>query len=326
MNYEEFIEVVEHLNDTNASFGNEILYKMAMDSDLTNKDQLAGAMWLIGRSYAASPQRRSYGVYKEKWPVRPDNDGRGQFFSFIADNIQIQTADIPQDSYAYDNCEQDLDLLKRSILFVLQFNLALSQAIEKFDYATGKAICTNHISFCSKLLHFYSPEAVFIIDNFAQAGSNRLFSNRGLYYMCTPDKPETYRPLYMDDLITNSTIDHNEANDIFLKDDVFAAFSVNDSLCRLEKELKNEVDQCYADRKPENAMLYVTHCIRYYILGCMLKGKITLKELWKNGKTSMPRLTDSVFLNIKGKLLADERKHYQKLNQVYEANEIDDRF
>ena len=69
MNIDELFDVVRRLKDDGYFFGNQVLYEMAANSALTDKNQFACAMWLIGRSYAASPQRRSYGTdKKENWP------------------------------------------------------------------------------------------------------------------------------------------------------------------------------------------------------------------------------------------------------------------
>ena len=50
----------------NSSFGNEMLYHMCSDenTDLNNPGHLSDMMWLIGRAYAASPERRTYGYEK----------------------------------------------------------------------------------------------------------------------------------------------------------------------------------------------------------------------------------------------------------------------
>ena len=61
LSIEGFNKELEKINANSWGYGNEILYLMAKDpQDLTDKAKLAGAIWLIGRAYAASPQRRSY--------------------------------------------------------------------------------------------------------------------------------------------------------------------------------------------------------------------------------------------------------------------------
>ena len=224
MNITEFNTELNNINKSSWGYGNEILYCMAQNSrDLTDKDKLAGAIWLIGRAYAASPQRRSYGTMNDNsskytkvdgklaskcpiWPVRTQNDGREGFFDEIAANI-IANSDFQvwmnchsdfSASYKYDRSNMDIDALIKSIIAVLQFNILLSKALEKFDevpknnqFANYRVFCSNHISFSSKFLHFYFPHTVFIIDNFAREGGKLLFGGynskklRGLYESTT---------------------------------------------------------------------------------------------------------------------------------------------
>ena len=220
MNIIEFNTELKKINDSSWGYGNEILYCMAQNShDLTDKDKLAGAIWLIGRAYAASPQRRSYGTMEDNllgyiktdgklaskcpiWPVRTQNDGREGFFDEISANI-IANLDFEgwmsshsrfSEPYKYDCLATDINKLTKSIIAVLQFNILLSKALEKFDEVPQKNVfgkyrvfCSNHISFSSKFLHFYFPHTVFIIDNFARDGGKLLFDGyntnkpRGLY-------------------------------------------------------------------------------------------------------------------------------------------------
>ena len=43
--------------------------------------------------------------------------------------------------------------------------------------AAKNVCCSNHISFCSKFLHFYFPLSVFIIDSYAFDGSDDTYSS-----------------------------------------------------------------------------------------------------------------------------------------------------
>ena len=197
MDIREFNAELEKINKNSWGYGNEILYCMAQNShDLTDKDKLAGAIWLIGRAYAASPQRRSYGktktgkkyknfdgkdVIRPIWPVKTQNDGREGFFDDIAKNTDISCLDTlikKSNSFSYkfdlltNNNSSDKQLLIDSIVAVLSFNKSLGAAIEVFDGVDqlvdhmfdGEYVsCNNHISFVSKFLHFYFPKIVFIM-------------------------------------------------------------------------------------------------------------------------------------------------------------------
>ena len=85
------------------SFGNRILYDMCSSpsTDLSNPEHLADMIWLIGRAYAASPERRTYGYERDKngklkkkdnkrlplWKATNANDGKGGYFISIARDI-----------------------------------------------------------------------------------------------------------------------------------------------------------------------------------------------------------------------------------------------
>lgn len=314
MDYVGFLEAVADLNRHNYFYGNAVLYKMAADSDIQNPEQLAGIMWIIGRSYAASPQRRSYGTKKENnWPVRSDNDGRDQFFSFIAKEItdnDLRFLDALKEPVRYVGADAEPDLLAKGIYGVLQFNLLLSEAIGHFDYAPEEEFCNGHISFCSKLLHFYYPHAVFIIDSYAQAGATNLFNRSGMGYICTPSHPDTYDVLKM-----------QENHRCHFSESVYVKFSKKqaDALVKrlMDHRLLAGLVETYSKRG-QDAKPYITHCARSYILGCLLKGEMEPVAQVKEGQIrSMPRLIDTVFLNVKGKLTRDAAERYLKLLDDY---------
>ena len=106
MELNDFIEAIREKNDASYSYGNDVLYRMGKDmSTFSDKQKLAGAIWLIGRAYAASPLRRSYGTIKNTigytdfngkqpdkrpiWIPKTQNDGREGFFDEIAENINL---------------------------------------------------------------------------------------------------------------------------------------------------------------------------------------------------------------------------------------------
>ena len=279
MDIQGFQKVVERLAENASSWGNDILYNMAKNSDLTETEQLAGAMWLIGTSYSASPQRRSY----KSWMVRPNNDGRGQFFDQVADflNKDPHLPSLQKDigTFQFDGSDQEMDLLIKSIELVLQFDACLCKAIEKFDGATDKDVCTHHISFCSKFLHFYHPHSVFIIDRFALQGGKDLFSRKKGIYICDPENDHSYNPLH-------------EPQDCF-DDSLGKTFRASDVKKYVEKVKENLPSQLV-----EAGDAYIPHCVRSYLLGCWLKNQgIPLGK-----QASIPRLADTVFLNLKAPL------------------------
>ena len=61
------------------SFGNQTLYDMCKSGSMLNPEELADEIWLIGRSYAASPERRFYKRCGNLTPGR----GTGDYFNHI---------------------------------------------------------------------------------------------------------------------------------------------------------------------------------------------------------------------------------------------------
>ncbi len=311
MDYQGFLDAVRNLNENSYFYGNEVLYRMAAESDLTDKDQLAGMMWLIGRSYAASPQRRSYGTDKKtNWPVRSDNDGRDQFFASVAKHI-VENNDLKflaelKKPIHFDDSDADKVQLATSIKAVLEFNSILSKAIQDFDYAPDGETSNDHISFCSKLLHFYFPHSVFIIDTYAQNGGINLYNPSSMGYLCYPGNPDTYNALKM-----QGTKDSHFDGSVY---DVFQKNAVNACIEKIK---------AYESRlsKPD-AKQYVIHCVRSYLLGCLLKYHVIkpCSQMADGSICSMPRLIDTVFLNVKGKLTKDEaERHLKALKKYKEA-------
>ena len=358
MNVTQFNEELKNINAASWGYGNEVLYCMAKDpSALTNKDKLSGAIWLIGRAYAASPQRRSYGTTKNTvgyinsvgktpaecpvWPVRTQNDGREGFFDEIADEMQrliksdtalnnlIKDYAKKPKAYSYDRSDSDIEKLTESIGIVLNYNLFLSQALEKFDqvpkgntFNGNNVYCSNHISFASKFLHFFFPHRVFIIDNFARDGGKLLFNGNATTRL---------RAFYDAPTSESNTFEADVYREFSKKEEKSIAERIIDT------PIIRRLGQAYDDRtRSENAVSgdnstvkdYIEHCVRSYLLGCYItqKAKITPINQIKYGRPytlkSMPRLTDAVFLNIKAPLSAVTARHHSSIKRIYKVKYI----
>ena len=357
MNIIQFNEELNNINKNSWGYGNEILYCMAKDpNDLKDKDKLAGAIWLIGRAYAASPQRRSYGTMDDNslgyiksdgkiatkcpiWPVRTQNDGREGFFDEIATQI-ISDANFKQwlrcnsnhsTTYKYDLSDVDADRLAKSIITVLQFNILLSKALEAFDdvpmnndFEGNKVFCSNHISFSSKFLHFYFPHSVFIIDNFARDGGTLLFGGYS---------KEKHRGLYDPHNSTSNPFEeaiHKE----FKKTDVstlYQKIAQNASVKEIIKEYETRKRQdSTATGDNSTVKDYIEHCIRSYLLGCYIadktKANITPSDQIRYNKpysiAPMPRLTDAILLNIKEPISNSISKHFDSIKRIFKVKYI----
>ena len=354
MNITKFNEELKKINDQSWGYGNEILYCMAKDpDDLRDKDKLAGAIWLIGRSYAASPQRRSYGTMDDNslgymtadgkraskcpiWPVRTQNDGREGFFDEIAANM-IADLDFEgwmsrhssfSEPYTYDRSPTDVNKLTDAIIAVLHLNILLSKALERFDevptehvFENDKVFCSNHISFSSKFLHFYFPHAVFIIDNFARDGGKFLFGGYNA------NKP---RGLYEPHNAKTDPFDKNIYNEFTKKSvlELYDSITDNPTVKSMIAEYDTRKRQDPAATGDNSTVKdYIEHCIRSYLLGCYVAGKtITPSEQIRYNKpysiAPMPRLTDAVFLNIKEPISNSISKHFDSIKRIFKVTYI----
>lgn len=378
MNTEDFYNELKNISKTSYGYGNEILYKMGeKPTDLKNKEKLSGAIWLIGRSYAASPQRRSYGTFKydengkqesrAKWPVKTQNDGREGFFDDIAGNLNLESLAIFRDlienyheknlcykfknltitrrenkTKTLDTCsidEDDKKLLIESITAVLAFNKVLGEALEKFDEvpdtkkyknerygAEYDVKCNSHISFASKFLHFYFPNIIFIIDNFAYNGASALLSgnisDKQRYIVVPPtDKKYFEQDVYdrLEEFGFCSDVVRKLSSDIKKEvieklNDLFPKNTANDL-----GEHTTDSSSVSDDNKLDGSH-YISHCVKSYLMGVFAKeNTIEPAKCIKEEPTFCPasRLTDAIFLNIKKPLTETEKNKQDELKKEF---------
>lgn len=192
------------------SVGNDVLYKLCEEHHLSKKEQdyIAAQMWLIGRSYAASPERRGYKAIKgTKIKYNVSGNGLDDYFDKLADKL-IEKLNSEKYShfaepwknlktrYTLDISDKDIDKLKNSIKAVIELNCLLKESrfeldkddlethindnkekyeVEYPDNTKEKAMehfennNKNMISFCSKFLHFHFPNTVYIIDGITES-------------------------------------------------------------------------------------------------------------------------------------------------------------
>lgn len=308
-------EAAETLNGS-FSFGNGILYDMCSNSttDLSNPDHLSDMIWLIGRAYAASPERRTYGYERDEdgklkknsynkrlplWKATNANDGKGGYFISIARDIVKSpkfssllniVSEVKGFTYSYDNGESDIARLSNGIYAVYLYNNLIRDASEEFDGLNASdnpkasaakeagARCKNQISFCSKFLHFCCPGIVFIIDQYSFEGGKRVI----------PLGKLSYNPKF--ETASKELVPLNFEN---LKD------SYNGVLSNVRNVIKqlNTVDLFENDTvsdEEEKIRSYIEHCTRAY---CVAKYLNDVKD--QINLTVTPRLIDDLFLRIK---------------------------
>jgi hypothetical protein len=259
-----------YLNEKESvSIGNKILYDMCSKIPLNDcVNCLLAKIWLIGRSYAASPERRNYSKNyldnkitdktgkKLKPNLNTGSNGTDTFFLTLAktiigdveyNNLCDKINKIKNDLFSF-NFEMDKELLEESTEIVLLFNKILRRCIEKYDQPelvkyeknTGKNSSDRglrfFISFCSKFIHFHLPNLVFIVDTYSFAHAKKRESKKH-------DSDYIYF-----NFSTNKTF--------YIKQEKFN-FSIID---KLSKE--------FSDNKEKNYMEHISRC---YTIMCKLK-------------------------------------------------------
>lgn len=255
--------------------GNELLYGFCKNADnWSKKEFLSPQIWLIGRSYAASPQRRSYKKNKNgersQTELSDKGDGTDTFFDELADNLLNdkeykslikEIKGLQKESYEYeDNIESDKNILICTAQSVIKFNKILRKAIKDIDNAKDDDGLTNFMSFSSKFLHFYAPKVFFITDSISEATLRSLFNSN----------------------INLTSLDSDDIK------------KYTDLLQKLKDEFDNE-------KAENNGFDYIRHCCRAYVLACRLK-----KDSDNPGVVITPRAIDNYLLyvlarKIKGK-------------------------
>ena len=272
------------------TFGNQILYDMCepKNNPWGEPNRLADKIWLIGRSYAASPERRYYrkkdesGAGEGRAELETRGDGTGKYFqgtaAFLCNDGHYPklTACLKELSpLRFDGTPEDIERLKQGIMCVALFNEMFKAASEQYDQEHNAGIYEslvyrNQISFCSKFLHFHVPHSIFIIDRFTKEGGRILCSTR------------TQKNARMEDC--DAVIDKAAR-------EMVSAY--NPQIKISLKDIGIEVD----GRSEKSVKDYIDHCLRSYIFGCFLKKKLNLSL--DEMACSFPRMIDSIFQRVK---------------------------
>ena len=263
---EEFFEKICE-NQTVYSFGDKYLYRMSKDTlDNIEENKIASMIWLIGRSYAASPERIK-GIKKE-------NDTPNSIFEKLAKNNMIKIIESAKTKldkeYTYLN-DNDVELLADSIQMVSDINSC--RFLNDSNHMSEQNTVYNMISFSSKFLHFCFPKSVFIIDQYSRIGTKRLF-----------------------DSIHAKTKEINVNDDVNIKDlRVFDNVEYMDICKNLKDKFENK------EVKENEAIIeYINHVSGCYVIAkyCKEKELSGIKIDEENNMISMPRLVDSILLKV----------------------------
>lgn len=317
----EFTYEIEILKK-NYGLGNDILYGLCKNMPLEriingesffwnnnkylSEEALAAQMWLIGRSYSASPERRYYKIEKnknnhEKLKLSSSGDGLDTYFDLLANELLekikgdkdlINALEKLNCKYNFDEdkliSDSDKETLKESINVVLKFNELLKETrflIDKNDiedYINNKLKDlskiniknlwqedeTNALSFCSKFLHFHYPNTVFIMDNITKDH----FKGRG--------KELKFKFKF------NNKCDITESCITVVKQEVR---SILIDTFQFDKNYKE------TDVEKDKEALYIKHCVREYLLAKAIYNKDkTIKTIFD--EKYIPRIIDTYML------------------------------
>ncbi len=252
----------------------------------------ADKVWLIGRSYAASPERRyTYKSECSREEQKNDNagDGTGEYFKRIAENIlnnaakANNTITILENNYSFDFSDRDCEILFTGINGVLQFNKLIVSASKHYDgdEFTNKVNYKNQVSFCSKFLHFHFPDTIFIIDSFSRMGASYLFS-KGTRTNATI-KWQSGRV----GVLNEST--PKGAMSLLLE---YEPYVVNNK--KFEYQFTKKLNELKLDLYVHGKE-YAEHCLRAYKTACLFKMFLGNEV----PSCSYPRIVDTLLLKIK---------------------------
>lgn len=222
-----FQTIVELIDNENMRSGNDAIYKKCCNSIFVSSsavieekkkvsEYFEGMLWLIGRSYAASPQRRSYGkskhiipdktakgeyVLRSVWPVKTENSGNGDFFAELAANIVNRKVENASDyeelgqlinrlhdsKYNFNasiitteqsKLNEDVALMRDSIIAVSKLNRLVKRSTEIFDLVNK--YCSYHKHTIP--LHFRrNPD---IDCDYVYCKNQISFSSKFLHFFC----------------------------------------------------------------------------------------------------------------------------------------------
>lgn len=181
--------IIEESFKEDCDIGNKTLYELCEKYPLYDKpseDALSGQIWLIGRSYAASPERRHYKwTEKTKEDNNPGQGGNGldTFFKSLAQELLKKGSgfekiidfikDNREKQYDFKYSKNDIELLLHVGKIVNSFNDVLKKAIKRVDKHPDAEI-NNFISFSSKYMHFQLKNIVFIKDSISASHLSRM--------------------------------------------------------------------------------------------------------------------------------------------------------
>ena len=150
--------------------GNKVLYNLCLNY-ISNAipENVSAKSWLIGRSYATSPQRRKnakkleiYDFFFERFSKKFVSEKE------ICNRIDNLIAQINKTNLLGE-FDKDKKLILKVMELVSIFNENVGNTMQKIDNPKDADNINNNISFTSKYLHFHCPNNIFIYDSYSFA-------------------------------------------------------------------------------------------------------------------------------------------------------------
>lgn len=273
-------------------FGNRILYDMCKKT--IPEDQAIAALgdkiWLIGRSYSASPERRytwnkASKLTTDQKKLDTVGDGTETYFHWIAKQLSFPLENFQNAEYRFDFSDDDLSVLESSIIAVLGFNKSIRDANKKYDHHHNRnhfehMVHRNQLSFSSKFLHFHYPDSIFIIDDFSACGGRYLFSKKNRI-----DAGFSQIPLDAGHI--------SEAACAIIDSSLSGRGEFQSKINRFKTSDKIATDVVTSDQQLINQ--YTNHCLNAYLAGCLIRICARQFPIF----CTMPRAVDNLLLYIK---------------------------
>ena len=261
---EKFEEYIEKIPDNYIyKKGDAVLYDMchSVKKDEYNLYNFVSEMWLIGRSYAASPERKVKKYkqifdYFEKFVEEAKSDEDAICSVIKNDNM---------DEYAYDFGDEDIKRLQNAFGKVVTLN----EKIKKINGKINGKETDNIISFCSKILHFHFPDTIFITDKYSKTASGWLLNNLSR-------KNDNTVKGYRERLLNFESK---------------KAEKFEEEICNWWRDKKADSPSCYDE--------YIRHIMRCYRLSVWVKKTIKDEGNFKiSNYKSIPRFIDLILTNL----------------------------
>ncbi len=288
--------------------------------DYSAKEALSAQLWLIGRSYAASPERRNYTIKskdkndefilwlvdnknkdKEKLHLSNSGDGLDTYFDYLAEEI-LENTEINNiikklnktTKYSFSKFEEDINTLINAVSAVLEMNKLLKEARYSIDEKDIKEYTTQKFKrFCQTTKDYSFDEKLdnSKIKNIWERSQNNAIS------FCSKFLHFHYPNLvFIMDSLTKAHFKREKIK-CECRSYIFSFKKQNGesekSCINIEESSENkclDLLKKAIETADEKEREYIRHCVREYLLAKKINDKYTFGEKY------VPRLIDTYML------------------------------